>query len=148
MSDVTTPAEDPLASTPRTAEGPRQTVILEPPDRDIGPHFPSGMSTVEAALAGATAGMSDADIAKVRGEAGPGDPIGGPAIGPSGTAVGEGEVPEAPAEGEEFDPSGYTIDQVLAYVDANPDEVDSVLAAEEAGKARSTLITQLEARQA
>jgi hypothetical protein len=118
-----------------------------PEDKDLGPHFPSGMNTVEAALAGATAGMSEAEIAKVKGEAPAVDPLtGSRAIGPSGTA--EGEVPEAPAEGEEFDPGGYTIDQVLAYVDANPDEVDSVLAAEEAGKARSTLITQLEARQA
>ena len=145
MSDVTTPAEDPLASTPRTTEGPRQTVSRMPEDTDLGPHFPSGMNTVEAALAGATAGMSDAEIAQVKGEAAPSDPI----AGPSATAEGEAAPGEADAGAEEaFDPGDYTIDQVLAYVDANPDEVDSVLAAEEAGKARSTLITQLEARQA
>ena len=32
---------------------------------DVGPFFPSGMSAPEAAMAGATAGMSDEQLAKV-----------------------------------------------------------------------------------
>jgi hypothetical protein len=49
-------------------KGPRQTVSRMPEDTDIGPHFPSGMSAPEAALAGATADMSDEDVAKLKGE--------------------------------------------------------------------------------
>lgn len=131
MSDVTT-AE---------GEGPTQTVRRMPDDQpDVGPYFPSGMNTVEAALAGATSGMSEADIARLKGEEAP--------AAAEGSEDAESGEADAGADEEAFDPGDYTIDQVLAYVDANPDEVDSVLAAEEAGKARSTLITQLEARQA
>lgn len=46
-------------------DGPSQTVRLQPDHEEaakIGPHFPSGMGADEAALAGATAGMSDRDI--------------------------------------------------------------------------------------
>jgi hypothetical protein len=49
-------------------EGPTQTISREPVETDIGPHFPSGMSAPEAAVAGATANMSDAEIASLKGE--------------------------------------------------------------------------------
>lgn len=49
-------------------EGPRQTVRVEPFQEDIGPHFPSGMSAPEAAVAGATANMDESQLAKLRGE--------------------------------------------------------------------------------
>jgi hypothetical protein len=40
-----------------------------------------------------------------------------------------------------FDPSEHTVDEVLDYLDeATPDERDRVLAAEEAGQARKTLL--------
>ena len=48
-------------------EGPKQTVRLEPPEA-VGPFFPSGMSAPEAALAGATEGLSDEQLAKLKGE--------------------------------------------------------------------------------
>lgn len=48
---------------------PRQTIRRMPDDQpDVGPYFPSGMSAPEAALAGATADMSDEQIAKLKGE--------------------------------------------------------------------------------
>ena len=45
-----------------------QTVSRMPSDEDRGPHFPSGMSAPEAALAGATAGMTDEEVARLKGE--------------------------------------------------------------------------------
>jgi len=52
-----------------TTEGPKQTVSRLPDDQpDVGPYYPSGMSAPEAALAGATADMSDDEIAKLHGE--------------------------------------------------------------------------------
>ena len=53
------------------------------------------------------------------------------------------EDEESP-EGEAFDPGDHTIEEVMAYVDANPDEAHEVLEAEREGKARVTLLTQLE----
>jgi hypothetical protein len=49
-------------------EGPTQTILREPEEREIGPFFPSGMSAPEAAVAGATANMTDAEIASLKGE--------------------------------------------------------------------------------
>lgn len=46
-----------------------QTIRRMPADIDVGPYFPSGMSAPEAAMAGATAGMSDADREKINKEA-------------------------------------------------------------------------------
>jgi hypothetical protein len=46
---------------------------------------------------------------------------------------------------EEFDPADYTIPDVVAYAEDNPDQLEDIIAAEEAGKARSTLLSQLEA---
>jgi hypothetical protein len=36
------------------------------------------------------------------------------------------------------------VPEVVEFVEANPDQLDAILAAEEAGENRSTLITQLE----
>ena len=44
------------------------------------------------------------------------------------------------------DPGAYTVADVLAYVDANPDKLDLVYAAEQMGKARVTLLSELESR--
>jgi hypothetical protein len=49
-------------------EGPTQTILREPQENEIGPFFPSGMSAPEAAVAGATANMSEAEIASLKGE--------------------------------------------------------------------------------
>ena len=45
---------------------------------------------------------------------------------------------------ESFDPGAHTVDAVEAYVSDHPDELDAVLAAEEAGKNRTTLVAWLE----
>ena len=47
-------------------EGPKQTVKRMPEEEEVGPFFPSGMSAPEAALSGATEGMSDEDLAKLQ----------------------------------------------------------------------------------
>lgn len=47
-------------------------------------------------------------------------------------------------DGGDFDPTDHTVDDVKAHVDANPDELDAILAAEQAGKARVTLVEWLE----
>ena len=57
-------------------DGPRQQIRRMPDDEieqainpeGVGPFFPSGMSAPEAALAGATADMSDDEVARLRGE--------------------------------------------------------------------------------
>ena len=54
------------------------------------------------------------------------------------------EAEEVEETGEEFDPSDHNVDEVKAYVADNPDEVGAVLAAEKAGKNRSTLVEALE----
>lgn len=47
-------------------EGPKQVVSRMPSEAtDAGPHFPSGMSAPEAAMAGADANLSDEDKEKV-----------------------------------------------------------------------------------
>jgi hypothetical protein len=56
------------------------------------------------------------------------------------------EVPEAEPGAEWYAPGDYTVAEVEAYVDAHPDELDDVLAAEREGKARATLLSALEAR--
>jgi hypothetical protein len=43
-----------------------------------------------------------------------------------------------------YDPAAHTVPEVVEFVEANPDQLDAILAAEEAGENRSTLITQLE----
>jgi hypothetical protein len=46
---------------------------------------------------------------------------------------------------ETYDPGEHTVDEVKEYVGDNPDQTDEVLAAEQAGKNRSTLVEWLEA---
>ena len=54
------------------SEGPKQTVRRMPDDQpDIGPFFPSGMSAPEAAISGATANLSDEEVASLKGEGAP-----------------------------------------------------------------------------
>lgn len=43
-----------------------------------------------------------------------------------------------------FDPGDYTVTEVIGYVEDNPDELEAVIAAEQAGKDRVTLISHLE----
>lgn len=42
-------------------------------------------------------------------------------------------------EEDEFDPSEHTVDEVNAYIEDHPDEIDSIREAEIAGKNRVTL---------
>jgi nucleotide-binding universal stress UspA family protein len=51
------------------------------------------------------------------------------------------------ADGQPFDPGEHKVDEVLAYVDANPDDLGRTLDAELGGKARKTLLDELERRQ-
>ena len=47
-----------------------------------------------------------------------------------------------------YDPGDYTVQEVVDYAAANPDQLEDIIAAEQAGKNRSTLISQLEALRA
>jgi exonuclease VII small subunit len=49
---------------------------------------------------------------------------------------------------ETYDPGEHTVDEVKEYVGDNPEQTDEVLAAEQAGKNRSTLVEWLETPQA
>lgn len=44
-----------------------------------------------------------------------------------------------------YDPAAHTVAEVVAYVETNPDQLQAVYAAEQAGKNRSTLLSALEA---
>ena len=44
-----------------------------------------------------------------------------------------------------YDPAEYTVNEVVEYAEDNPDQLEDIIAAEEAGKNRSTLISHLEA---
>jgi len=105
-------------------DAPQITLMDETGDA-VGPFFPSGMNTVEAAKAGAEL-SPDATIRK------------------PGAAAGEQAAEGHEVDDEAFDPGAYTVDDVLDYVSDNPDERDDVLAAEREGKNRTTLINQLE----
>ena len=54
--------------------------------------------------------------------------------------------PEAKPADVGFDPGEHTVAEVEEYVGANPDQAAVVLAAESAGKARSTLLDWLESQ--
>ena len=43
-----------------------------------------------------------------------------------------------------YDPSAFTVDEVLEYLEENPDQRDDVIAAEKKGKKRATLLEELE----
>lgn len=45
--------------------------------------------------------------------------------------------------GDYFDPADYSIPEVLSWAEENPDQLDNLIEAEEAGKARVTLLAQL-----
>jgi hypothetical protein len=55
----------------------------------------------------------------------------------------QGQSAPANGNGDYFDPADYTIDEVMAWIEDNPDELENLIAAEEAGKARVTLLAQL-----
>jgi hypothetical protein len=57
---------------------------------------------------------------------------------------GEEQGDELPDVEVGYDPAAHTVTEVIGFVEDNPDELEAVLAAEEAGKARSTLISHLE----
>jgi len=59
-------------------------------------------------------------------------------------AAGGNDPPVADDASDEFDPSRHTIADVEAYLDANPDDIDRVLAAEREGKNRTTLLNLYE----
>jgi hypothetical protein len=50
-----------------------------------------------------------------------------------------GRLP-APAPKQAYDPGDHTVAEVLAYLEAHPDQAEAVLEAEAAGKARTTLL--------
>lgn len=56
--------------------------------------------------------------------------------------VGSSNAESVGAEG--FDPAEHTVEDVLAHLEAHPDERDAVLAAERDGKARVTLLAALD----
>lgn len=62
----------------------------------------------------------------------------------AGLTVRADEPAEPTSEPESFDPGEHNIDDVQTHVEANPDELDAILAAERDGKNRSTLIEWLE----
>ena len=69
-------------------------------------------------------------------EAGNGGPAGDPR--PTGETAKGGTVSEDVAP--TYDPSEHTVDEVNAHLaDADPDEVDRIIAAERAGKDRSSI---------
>jgi hypothetical protein len=51
-------------------------------------------------------------------------------------------------EPEEFDPASHTVDEVVAYAEENPDELDRLIGEEETGKTRVTLLDKLHAMSA
>jgi hypothetical protein len=52
--------------------------------------------------------------------------------------------PEPDGDGDgAFDPGEHTVAEVEAYAAEHPDELDAIIAAESAGKNRSTLLTAL-----
>ena len=59
----------------------------------------------------------------------------------------EGIAAGGPAAAPAFDPGDHTVGDVLAHVDANPDDLGRVLDAELGGKARKTLLDELCRRQ-
>lgn len=51
---------------------------------------------------------------------------------------------EPPAEDAGYDPADHTVAEVQDHVDANPDEAQGILAAEQANRNRSTLVSWLQ----
>lgn len=59
---------------------------------------------------------------------------------PDDRPVSTGEEPQQAM----YDPGEYTVEEVKGYVEENPDQAEQVLAAEQEGKARVTLVDWLE----
>jgi hypothetical protein len=57
--------------------------------------------------------------------------------------TGAGDEVQPVESAEVFDPYDYTVDEVLAYVAEHPEDTSAVLAAERAGKNRTTLVNAL-----
>lgn len=51
---------------------------------------------------------------------------------------------ERPAQPEQYDPRDYNVADALDYAAEHPDEIGAIRAAEEAGKARVTLLAGLD----
>lgn len=49
-------------------------------------------------------------------------------------------LPVPNAAGETFDPAVHTVPEVLAYIEAHPEQGDAVVAAEQAGQARKGIV--------
>lgn len=77
----------------------------------------------------------------------PAEPVAGQALGPAGHEAGGEAGDEAPSVARPpFDPNAHTVAEVQEYLQAaseqgDTDEVDRVLEAERAGKARKSLLT-------
>ena len=56
---------------------------------------------------------------------------------------GEEDVDELPSEPEAYDPGAHTVDEVLAYAEDHPDEVDQIIRAEEAGRNRVGILDHI-----
>jgi hypothetical protein len=54
-----------------------------------------------------------------------------------------GDSSDAESGGDVFDPGEHTVEEVIDYVEDNPDERDRVIKAEQDGKRRSTLLASL-----
>jgi hypothetical protein len=69
-------------------------------------------------------------------------------LAPIWTGAGESEPPVVPEQKSSssgaFDPGEHTVAEVEDYVAKHPDQADAVLAAEQAGKNRTTLVSSLE----
>lgn len=63
---------------------------------------------------------------------------------PHGDGDDEAMVEDAVAvDSDTFDPGDHKVDDVLAFVEANPDQRDRIFDAEQAGKGRTSLLTAL-----
>ena len=56
----------------------------------------------------------------------------------------EQESESAPEVEAGFDPAAHTVTEVIGFVEDNPDQLDAIVAAEQAGKDRVTLVQHLE----
>ena len=65
--------------------------------------------------------------------------------GPPGTSLRSLPPEEEQQLVEGYDPGDHTVDEVKIYADENPEEAQSLLDAERAGKDRTTLVSYLEA---
>lgn len=75
---------------------------------------------------------------------GKGTDVAGTDDGASPEAVNEGgEQEDTAPETVKFDPHDHGVEEVLAYVAEHPDELDAIVAQEQAGKARKTLLQAL-----